>query len=131
MSGEKFEASVIVIEDDEDTRDAFCDCLEAYGITILGKGTNGKEAIELYRKEKPDVVLMDVMMPGYDGFYGIKHILEYDPSAKIIMITADITGKTEGELKANGVGLVYKPYNMEDILSSIKENLPKKVQNVT
>ena len=31
MSGEKFEASVIVIEDDEDTRDAFCDCLEAYG----------------------------------------------------------------------------------------------------
>ena len=114
--------SVLVIEDDQDTSDAFCEHLEIYGIKVLGVGKNGNEAVELYQKEKPDVVLMDMMMPHYDGLYGLKKIRELDKDAKVIMVTADFTGETEKELKRHNVsGIVYKPYDIEQVMYTIEK----------
>ena len=111
--------TAIVVDDDKDTADAFCDHLEMYGINVLGKGSNGQDALELYKKFKPDVVLMDVMMPGYDGIYGLNKIMEHDGNAKLIMVTADFTGKTEGELKRPNVSVVFKPYDIEHVINTI------------
>jgi len=120
--------SVIVVDDDRDTVEVFCEYLAIKDIKVLGRGYNGKAAVELYKKLKPNVVLLDVMMPDYDGFYGLEQIRKIDPAAKIIMVTADLTSDTEKklvELKASA--MIYKPYEIDSVIETIetvnKENV--------
>ena len=90
--------SVIVVDDDRDTVEVFCEYLAIKDIKVLGRGYDGKTAVELYKKHQPDVILLDVMMPDYDGFYGLENIRKINPEAKIIMVTADLTSDTEKKL---------------------------------
>ncbi len=71
--------SAIVIDDEQDVLDVFCEYLKVKNVNVLAEGRNGKDAVKLYQKLKPDVVLMDLVMPQYDGFYGIENISKYDP----------------------------------------------------
>jgi two-component system chemotaxis response regulator CheY/two-component system response regulator (stage 0 sporulation protein A) len=114
--------TVIVIEDDQNTAELLCEFLEIKAIKVLGKGYDGKEAVELYSKLNPDIVFIDVMMPKYDGFYALEQIRKLDPNAKIIMVTADLTTDTSrllDELKATA--LIYKPYEFNDIMTMIEK----------
>jgi len=120
--------SVIVVDDDRDTVEVFCEYLSIKNIEVLGHGYDGKTAVELYQKHKPDVILLDVMMPDYDGFYGLENIRKINPDAKIIMVTADLTSDTEKklvELKASA--MIYKPYEIDSVIETIekvsKENI--------
>lgn len=56
-------------------------------ILVVGVGSDGQEALALYREEAPDLVLMDIRMPGVDGIQAGKEILQEDPQAKIIYLT--------------------------------------------
>ena len=109
----------IVIDDDLDTVELFSEYLEIKGIHVVGKGYDGKEAVELYQKLKPDVIFLDIMMPHYDGFYAVEQIRKIDPDAKLIMVTADLTSDTADILAEQKVSVVYKPYEFEDILATI------------
>jgi len=111
---------VIVVDDDRDTVEVFTEYLSIKGIDVLGKGYNGKEAIELYKEHKPEIVLLDVMMPEFDGFYALQAIRSINPDAKVIMVTADLTTDTEKkleELKATAV--LYKPYEIDSVVETI------------
>lgn len=110
----------IVVDDDVDTVEVFCEYLEIKDISVIGRGYNGKTAYELYTSLKPDVVLLDVMMPEYDGFYGLENIKKTDPTAKVIMVTADLTYDTERKLKAlNASAVIYKPYEIDSVIETI------------
>ncbi len=120
--------SVIVVDDDRDTVEVFCEYLAIKNIQVLGRGYDGKAAVELYKEHKPDIVLLDVMMPDFDGFYGLEQIRKHDQNAKIIMVTADLTSDTEKklvELKASA--MIYKPYEIDSVIETIekvsKENI--------
>lgn len=116
------QTTVIVIDDDPDTAELLSEYLEIKGIKVLGKGFDGKEAVELYSKLKPDIVFIDVMMPNFDGFYGLEQIRKLDPNSKIIMATADLTADTSrllDELKATAI--IYKPYEFNDIMTIIEK----------
>ena len=111
---------VIVIDDDVDTVEVFCEYLEIKDITVVGRGYNGKTAVELYEKLRPDIALLDVMMPEYDGFYGIENIKKINPDAKVIMVTADLTYDTEKRLKAlDASAVIYKPYEIDRVMEII------------
>ena len=111
---------VIVVDDDIDTVEVFCEYLEIKDITVVGRGHSGKQAVELYEKIRPDLVLLDVMMPEYDGFYGLEHIKKINPEAKIIMVTADLTYDTEKKLKElNASAVIYKPYEIDSVIETI------------
>ena len=111
---------VIVVDDDIDTVEVFCEYLEIKDITVVGRGHSGKKAIELYEKLTPDIVLLDVMMPEYDGFYGLEHIKKINPEAKVIMVTADLTYDTEKKLKElNASAVIYKPYEIDSVIETI------------
>lgn len=111
---------VIVVDDDRDTVEVFCEYLSIKDIQVLGKGFSGKDAVRLYQELKPEVVLLDVMMPDYDGFYGLRNIREYDPQAKVIMVTADLTSDTEKKLKElNASAILYKPYEIDSVVTTI------------
>ena len=113
--------TAIVIDDDLDTVELFCEYLEIKGIHVIGKGYDGKEAVELYQKLKPGIIFLDVMMPRYDGFYAASEIQKIDPDAKIIMVTADLTSETAHGLEKLKIPVVYKPYEFEDIIRAISE----------
>ena len=120
--------SVIVVDDDRDTVEVFCEFLKIKGLDVLGNGYNGKEAVELYEKLKPDILFCDVMMPQHDGFYALKRIRRIDPNAKVIMVTADMTSDTEEQLKKlNASAVVYKPYEIDgimEIIDKVKKGIP-------
>ena len=114
--------SVIVVDDDRDTVEVFCEYLAIKDIEVLGRGYDGKTAVELYKQHTPDVVLLDVMMPDYDGFYGLENIRKINPDAKIIMVTADLTSDTEKklvDLKASA--MIYKPYEIDSVIETIEK----------
>ena len=112
--------SVIVIDDDEDTVRLFSEFLEENNIHVLGKGHDGKMAVELFQGKKPDCVLIDIMMPNGSGFYAINKIRELDPKAKIIAVTGDGRVTTEQKLSKLKIPMVYKPFKMAEIVSKIQ-----------
>lgn len=112
--------SVIVIDDDEDTVRLFSELLEENGISVIGKGFSGKDALSLFEEKKPDVSLIDIMMFEGSGFYAIKKIRAINPDAKIISITADLSSKTEEKLKKLSIPIVHKPFEIKKVLSLIK-----------
>ena len=114
--------SVLVVDDDRDTVEVFCEYLAIKDIKVLGKGYDGRTAVELYKEHKPDVVLLDVMMPDYDGFYGLEQIRKFDPQAKIIMVTADLTSDTEKKLvDLKATAMIYKPYEIDSVIETIEK----------
>lgn len=111
--------SVIIIDDDEDTVRLFAEFLEEHNIHVLGKGFNGKMAVELFQEKKPDCILVDIMMPNGSGFYAISKIKELDPQAKIIAVTADGRFNTEQKLAKLKIPIIYKPFKMDEVISKI------------
>ena len=113
--------NVIVVEDDFDSLEVLSEYLSLKELNVLAKAKNGKEAVEIYQKFKPDIVLLDVLMPGYDGFYAVEKIKEVDPSAKIIFVTAATMGPTQRKLFDYDVdGIIFKPFEMDYLMNSIE-----------
>ena len=111
---------VIVIDDESDVSEVLCEFLKLNDIEVVGRGNNGKDAYELYKKYNPDIVMMDLVMPNYDGFYGIEKIRAFDSKSKIMIISASLTTsyvKRLVELNVNSISL--KPYDLPGIIEKI------------
>ena len=114
----------IVIDDDKDTLEIFCEFLKLKKVEVVGKARNGLEALNIYKKTKPDIVLMDVMMPDYNGFFGLEKIKEFDKESKVVMVTADLTESTAQKLNDLGADeILYKPYEIEQVMKTINKLL--------
>lgn len=113
--------SAIIIDDEKNIVKVFEEYLLLQNIEVLGHGYDGKDAVSLYAKLKPDVVLLDIMMPNHDGFFALEKIREIDPDAKVIAVTADLTADTEKKLEELKIsGIIYKPYDMKEIVKTIE-----------
>lgn len=114
--------SAIVIDDDPDVAAVFSEYLQINNIEVLGFGHNGKMAVEMYQNLAPDIVFLDLMMPEYDGFYGLEMIKELNPSAKIVMVTADPTEESNRRMKRLGADqIIYKPFEIDEVLAIINK----------
>lgn len=106
----------VVIDDDKNIVKVFSELLELMGLEVLAQGHNGDDAVSLYMKHRPDIIFTDIMMPHKDGFYGIEKIREFDPEAKIVAITADISSETDQRLhELNITAIIYKPFTYDEI----------------
>ena len=113
--------AAIVVDDDHDIVDVFCDILQIMQIEVVGEGYDGNEAVELYQKLKPDLVILDIMMPKYDGIYALEKIREINPHAKVMVITADMSSTTNEKLqKLKPTTVVFKPTDTETILGIVR-----------
>lgn len=79
--------NIIIIDDDALVRDSLCRILKTKGMQVLATGSDGNEAIDLYAKHLPDVLLMDIRMQTVNGLEATKQILSTYPDAKILLIT--------------------------------------------
>ena len=98
--------------------------LEKNDFEIVGEASNGAVAVEMYKKEKPDVVTMDITMPDVDGIEAVKQIKEFDPSAKIIMCSAMGQQSMVMEaIRAGAKDFIVKPFQADRVLEAIKKVL--------
>lgn len=109
---------IIVADDDRDVVDALSDLLEEKGIDVIGKAYDGEEASEQYFFHKPDVLLLDMSMPNYDGNYAIEKIKLKDPDAKIIVITAFLDRYFPGN---NVSAVLSKAINSDELVERIRK----------
>jgi DNA-binding NarL/FixJ family response regulator len=108
----------IVVDDDEDSSDAICQALEISGVNVIGKGFDGEQAYQLYKTLLPEIVILDMQMPNYDGAYALEKIKQDFPEAKVIVVTAFTDYKFE---KAKADAIIYKPYDLEPFIDTIEK----------
>ena len=113
-------ATVLIAEDHEDSRDALQTLLEAVGYRVVTAG-NGAEAVERARAERPDVILMDMMMPEVDGFQATRTLRadERFRGVPIIALTA-MEGAREQVLAAGCDDFVPKPLDIRAFLHRLR-----------
>ncbi len=111
---------VMAVDDSPITRKKIKKALEPEGFEIIGEAGNGRDAVELYNKIKPDVITMDVTMPIMDGLQAAQVIKEQNPAQKIIMLSAMSDQDIVAEAQAWGiVHFCSKPFKPEEIVEKI------------
>ncbi|MDF3001399.1 MAG: cheY5 [Bacillota bacterium] len=119
-------ARILIVDDSIVSRKKLKIILEEGGHQVAGEAGEGLEAIQKYKTLSPDLVTMDVTMPDMDGVSTLKLIIEYNPSAKVIMITS--LGKNTTMLEALSAGasdFITKPFSdrqVRDVISGVLEH---------
>ena len=84
---------------------------------------SGEEALDTYDKVKPDLVTMDIVMPGMDGLDAARLLLKAHPDARVLMVSSLAYDDTINEAKSIGAkGFVYKPFDHEQILQAMRDS---------
>jgi len=116
---------VLIAEDDPKNMKLVRDLLQVKGYSIL-KATNGKQSVEIAKEKKPDLILMDILMPVMDGLKATK-ILKADEATKEIPIMAltsyTMFGDEHGILEAGCDGYMMKPIDTREFLKRVDEYL--------
>ena len=112
-------ARILIVEDHRDSREALKALFEAFGYDVI-EARDGREAIELARTASPQLILMDIMMPGLDGFDAARRIREIPGHEKtpIIAVTALEDGH-ELALQAGMSDYVRKPVDIRGLLNKV------------
>jgi two-component system chemotaxis response regulator CheY len=116
-------AKILVVDDAEFLRVRISKMLSGDGHQIV-EAENGARAVDVYKGEKPDLVLMDITMPEMDGLTALKQIRLVDPLAKVVMLTA--LGQESVVLEAIKSGardFVVKPFERDRVLTAITKLL--------
>lgn len=112
-------AKVLIVDDSALTRRSLRQILETAGYEVV-EAENGLDALERYFLDKPDVVLLDLVMRGMYGLDVLQKIRELDPSARIVVVSADIqTSSQDLAGEAGAAAFINKPFDKSDILSAL------------
>jgi DNA-binding NarL/FixJ family response regulator len=120
--------NILIADDHALFRDSLRSLLEAHGLTIVGEAKNGREAVELARQLKPDIVLMDLSMPELDGLAATRLISAEQPEVKVVVLTASDEDATLFEaIKSGAQGYLLKNLESEEffgLLDAISRGEP-------
>lgn len=117
-------AKILIADDSTVMRRSLSLILTKGRHSVVGQATDGDQAYTLYCQLKPDLVTMDITMPGMDGIEALQKILKYDPAANIIMISALDQKKMILEaLECGAKHYLVKPFKDDKVLATIKEVL--------
>ena len=102
------------------------DLLESAGYQVT-HANDGAQAVETYRTQRPDVVLMDIILPQVDGIHAISRIQDIDPDAQIVVVT----GLSDEAVKHQAMGagatdFVAKPFGPEQLLAAVQSALARR-----
>jgi DNA-binding NarL/FixJ family response regulator len=112
---------VIIVDDDPLARGVVRDALRDAGVIVLAEAGDGREAVSLTLHFKPDVVVMDVVMPGLDGITATAHIVERAPQVAVVMLSAnddDAIGMQA--LRAGAIGFLPKTMGLASLPQALR-----------
>ena len=99
------------------TRDALASLLGEHGFTVIGEASDGAEAVELARELQPDIILLDLSMPGLDGISALPPLRESAPRSEIVVLTASETQENLlGAIRGGAAGYLLKTEPPERIV---------------
>jgi two-component system chemotaxis response regulator CheY len=113
---------VLLVDDNILTRDMIKDLITEMGHQVVGEAGDGDEAVKTYSATRPDLVLMDLIMPGKSGLDALKEIKVIDPAAKVVMVTAVQQDPISQELLVCGAaGVLHKPFMYDELEAVLKQ----------
>ena len=116
--------TVLIADDSEFMRNLLREILEE-DHEIVGEAENGVEAVELYEKTDPDLVMMDIVMPIRDGIEATDEIKSADPGATVVMCTSvGQEEKMKEAVRAGADGYITKPFQKPSVIQAIRDVVP-------
>ncbi len=114
--------TLLIIDDHELVREGICRLLEDQAhISVLAEAASGEEAIRLAAELKPEIILMDISMPGIGGLEATHRLLQMNPKQKIIILTAHTEGPfPKVLLRAGAVGYISKNSGLSEMQAAIE-----------
>jgi two-component system response regulator LytT len=114
--------TALIIDDEPLARQELQYLLErAGGVEVLAHGTNGIEAVELIRMHKPDVVFLDVQMPGLDGFAVLKKLLDRKMQMPQVVFATAFNQYAVRAFEVNAVDYLLKPFDRKRVMQTIEK----------
>jgi len=116
-------AKILVIDDEEGIRNLLDTLLDRKGYDVI-LADNGQKGLEVFRRARPDVVILDLKMPGMDGLTVLQQIRHLDPTQPVIILTGAGTPEMEQQVMALGVtDFVEKEFSLHGLGDSLKRLL--------
>ena len=113
--------TVVLVDDHTMLRQGLRRALEGEGIKVVGEAADGEEGVKICLATKPDVVLMDVSMPGTDGIDATKKLVGADNRMRVVMLTMHIDRDViDRAIKAGAVGYLTKDASISEVLEAIR-----------
>ena len=98
------------------------DTATAAGWQVLGEATNGNEAIEQYKRLRPDAVTLDLVMPEFDGLHALRGILELDPQARVVVVSAlEQKNILMDAFKLGAADFIVKPFDKKALIATLEK----------
>lgn len=113
----------LIVDDSAFMRIAIKNILVKHGHDVIGEAENGRIATEKYKELSPDIVTLDITMEEMSGFDALKEIIEYDPDANVLMVSA-MGGQEwviEEAIASGAKGFLTKPFREELVVSAIEK----------
>ncbi len=115
---------ILIADDSQFMRKMLKDILTKEGFTDLIEAEDGNETLAKYEKEKPDLLLLDIIMPNLDGLGALKKMDTSDIEKKVIIITAVGQEKMKADARALGVKhYIVKPFQEKEVIEAVKKTL--------
>ena len=111
---------VLIVDDALIMRKKIKDIAERAGWEVAAEAKNGEEAVELFQREKPDLVTLDIVMPNVDGVTALKRMMAVDPAARVVMVSAvDQKDKLAECIQSGAIDFIVKPFSPERVLRTL------------
>ena len=113
---------LMIVDDSRIIRRKIARCLEEHELDVIGRASNGVEAVNIFRTARPDLVTMDLTMPEMDGIECVEKLVNLDPSVKILVVSALADKATAIEaLKRGANGFLCKPFTDRELSDALAE----------
>ena len=112
---------MLIVDDHDLFRTGLRNLLEEQGVEVVGEAASGAEAVQLVRELAPDVVVMDLNMPGMGGIDATRHITSIAPLARVVMLTiSDQDSDVMDAIFAGACGYLLKDSSIQDLMAGIQ-----------
>jgi len=120
--------SVIIVDDNDTTRAMLRAIMRSEGIEVIGEAKDGASGLALVRRQTPNLVCLDVMMPDVGGIEILAQIKQERPDLRVLMITGSTDRETvQAALKGGANGYLVKPFNGAKVIAAVAQALGRKL----
>lgn len=120
------QVNVLIIDDNVVIRYMLRHILTVEGYAVVGEAVNGEAGLEMACQLRPDLICLDVLMPGSSGLDVLKQLKEQVPQAAVLIVTGNNQSETMATALRNGAdGFIQKPFKSDELLSSVAQVVAK------
>lgn len=119
-----FSGKILIVDDEAHVRKFVSLVARQLGTPVIFEASNGIDAVAIYEKERPDLVLLDVNMPGQDGLVTLRQLTRLDPDCIVVMLTSLASRPVVQEALQNGAtNYLRKDTPKEQILAALQQTI--------